>query len=149
MKWNEVFFLVYKYLWVVAAVVFCVVGLFAWTHARADQSTQTRLRADILDVDEPAVFWLFYADWCSACRMSKPAWTAFRQGYEKQVYRGRRIECRETNATDVELVRDQLTQHSIDAFPTVLLVHRGEERRLRGPITPANLLALLDSDIDR
>ncbi len=149
MQWTDVFFLLSNHLWIIAAIVLVIGGLVAWAHARADHAHNDRMRADEPDVDEPAVFWLFYADWCGACRSAKPSWKAFRQAYENQVYRGRRIECRETNATDVEMVRDKLTQHSVTAFPTVVLVHRGEERKLRGPITSENLLGLLDKNIDR
>lgn len=150
MHWLKVFFLS-NYLWVLTALAALVIlagGLAAWAMARADHLYRTRMRADELDVDEPVVFWLFYADWCGACQSAKPAWKAFRQAHEKTVYRGRRIECRETDASDVEMVREQLTQHSITRFPTVLLRTRGEEHRLRGPITTSNLLALLDSALD-
>lgn len=69
--------------------------------------------------EKEAELFLFYADWCPACKKAKPEWNKLKDAYENQLVNNTKIHFRDVNG---EKEPELMDKFGISEYPTIKLM---------------------------
>jgi thiol-disulfide isomerase/thioredoxin len=91
--------------------------------------------------NQDAVIFLYYADWCPACKKAKPKWDEFKSQYDGQMVGNYKLLFKEVDCTNNEdkEVAAQIQENNINGFPTIQMVVAGNTVNFDAAVTKENL----------
>lgn len=82
----------------------------------------------------------FTVDWCPYCQKAKDPWNDFKTNYHLKTVNGRRITCKEYNATtESEETKLLIDKYDVKGYPTVLMLKDGEKIEFDAKISTYSL----------
>jgi len=125
----------------VICIVFAVASWFIYKRYKAKENDLEK-NADIYAGTAPPtmILYLFYADWCPACKRAKPEWNSFRDQYDKRVINGYKLSCVEIECSDESgETADLVSRYNITQFPTIKLVKGSDVYDFEAKVTTNHL----------
>jgi thiol-disulfide isomerase/thioredoxin len=116
------------YYYLITIGTLCIVfGVASWfIYMRYTKKTRDiEKNADIYNgtTQPPMTLYLFYADWCPACKRAKPEWNNFRDTYNGRLINGYKLTCTEIECSDESgTTADLVNRYNITQFPTIKLI---------------------------
>jgi thioredoxin-related protein len=85
----------------------------------------------------------FTVDWCPYCQKAKDPWEDFVANYHLKTVNGRRITCKEHNATEgsktVTEAKPLIEKYDVKGYPTIIMLKDGEKIEFDAKISTFSL----------
>jgi len=79
------------------------------------------------DNAEPVTIMLFYATWCTFCKVAKPIWDDVKQEYDDVLVNGRRVVFKEIDCSDKSAEStEMMDKYDVSGYPTIKMVKDGQ-----------------------